>query len=125
MILKTFLECVNYLPSELNNKPVAWLFACDPLVSTFACFIMFFWFHLSFSTDIHWISGFPDILLYAYIAFGVSINFQAFVLKYILFHGESKDVTTMPHNQGLSALSKSQSFTSNDFSSLSEDVKAR
>ncbi|KAI9078625.1 hypothetical protein K1719_039374 [Acacia pycnantha] len=55
---------------------------------------------------------------------GVLAAIQAFVLKYILFHGES-NVTTMPHNQGLSALSKSQSFPSNDFSSLNEDVKAR
>ncbi|XP_054803925.1 uncharacterized protein LOC129307083 [Prosopis cineraria] len=56
---------------------------------------------------------------------GVLAAIQAFVLKYILFHGELKDATTMPHYQGLNVLSKSQSFPSNNFSSLSEDVKMR
>ncbi|XP_028757233.1 ubiquitin carboxyl-terminal hydrolase MINDY-3 [Neltuma alba] len=56
---------------------------------------------------------------------GVLAAIQAFVLKYILFYGELKDVTTTPHNQGLNALPKSQSFPSINFSSLSEEVKAR
>ncbi|XP_027357855.1 ubiquitin carboxyl-terminal hydrolase MINDY-3-like isoform X2 [Abrus precatorius] len=55
---------------------------------------------------------------------GVLAAIQAFVLKYILFfRDEVKDVLSLPLNQGPSTLFNSQSFPSNNFSSLTEGVK--
>jgi hypothetical protein len=51
---------------------------------------------------------------------------QAFVLKYILFFlDELKDSVSMPHNWDPSTKLKTQTVPSNNFSSLTEDVKIR
>jgi hypothetical protein len=56
----------------------------------------------------------------------ISLILQAFVLKCILFFlDELKDSVSMPHNWDPSTKLKTQTVPSNNFSSLTEDVKIR
>ncbi|KAI4352972.1 hypothetical protein L6164_007173 [Bauhinia variegata] len=57
---------------------------------------------------------------------GVLATIQAFVFKYILFFAKDlKGASIMPQNRGSIALFKNQPIPSNNFSSITEDVKVR